>query len=133
MLAQGGASHFAPDPRAAPRRRLDATARTAWQTTVPDDFYSTDYYTDKLLEYLDDDRGDGKPFLALAAYTSPHWPLQAPDEFIDRYEGRYDAGYEADPQARASQRQKRARRDPVGLRAARAAAFDARPTRAGRS
>ena len=30
-----------------------------------------------------------------AAYTSPHWPLQVPDDELDRYAGVYDAGYDA--------------------------------------
>ena len=38
--------------------------------------YSTDFYTDKLLEYIDLNKEDNKPFFAFAAYTSPHWPLQ---------------------------------------------------------
>ena len=48
---------------------------------------------------------DGKPFFAFAAYTAPHWPLQAPAAFIDRYRGRYDAGYEA-VRAKRIERQK---------------------------
>ncbi|HET6566164.1 MAG TPA: sulfatase-like hydrolase/transferase, partial [Xanthomonadales bacterium] len=34
------------------------------------------------------------PFFAFAAFTSPHWPLQVPDDERDRYAGQYDAGYE---------------------------------------
>jgi hypothetical protein len=45
---------------------------------LPDDFYSTDFYTDKLISYLQNNKKDGKPFFAYAAYTAPHWPLQAP-------------------------------------------------------
>jgi arylsulfatase len=30
----------------------------------------------------------------IAAYTSPHWPLQVPDEDLDLYAGRYDMGYD---------------------------------------
>jgi arylsulfatase len=56
--------------------------------------YSTDFYTGKLLEYMESNRGDGKPFFALATYTSPHWPLQVPDEYLDKYAGQYDAGYD---------------------------------------
>ena len=97
------------------RRRLDVPRERRADVSVPDDFYSTDFYTDKLLEYLDAHRGDGKPFLALATYTSPHWPLQAPDAFIDRYKGRYDAGYEAIRKRRIAAPEA-ARRDPVGLR-----------------
>lgn len=59
-----------------------------------DDFYSTRNHTDKLIEYIGSNHGDGRPFFAFGAYTSPHWPLQAPDEFIDRYSGVYDEGYD---------------------------------------
>jgi arylsulfatase A-like enzyme len=61
---------------------------------VPQDFYSTTYYTDKMLGYLKQNAGDGKPFFAYLAYTAPHWPMQAPDADIARQRGRYDAGYE---------------------------------------
>lgn len=62
--------------------------------TIPDDFYSSRFYTDKLIEYIDGNRGDGRPFFAYLAYTAPHWPLQVPEEFIERYEGIYDIGYD---------------------------------------
>jgi len=56
--------------------------------------YSTDFYTDKLIEYINLHRGDGKPFFAFAAYTSPHWPLQVDELYWKKYTGRYDDGYE---------------------------------------
>ena len=52
--------------------------------------YSTDLYTEKLIGFISENQEDGKPFFAFAAYTSPHWPLQVPDEYLDRYAGRYD-------------------------------------------
>lgn len=58
-------------------------------------FYSTDFYTQKLIGYIDAQRADGKPFFAYAAYTSPHWPLQVPEPYLSKYKGRYDAGYDA--------------------------------------
>ncbi|MFK5220009.1 sulfatase-like hydrolase/transferase, partial [Lactococcus cremoris] len=58
-------------------------------------FYSTDFYTDRLISYIDANRADGKPFFAYAAYTSPHWPLQVPEPYLSKYKGRYDAGYDA--------------------------------------
>ncbi|MFP5389923.1 MAG: arylsulfatase [Gammaproteobacteria bacterium] len=58
-------------------------------------FYSTDFYTQKLIAYIDSQKADGKPFFAYAAYTSPHWPLQVPEPWLHKYAGRYDAGYEA--------------------------------------
>jgi len=56
--------------------------------------YSTDLYTDWLIEFIDSNKDDGKPFFAYAAYTSPHWPLQVPDEYLDIYAGQYDDGYD---------------------------------------
>lgn len=60
----------------------------------PDGHYSTDLFTDKLIEFIGSNRGEGKPFFALATYTSPHWPLQVPETELDRYAGRYDSGYD---------------------------------------
>jgi len=62
---------------------------------VGEDFYSTRFYTERMLQYLEQDRAEGKPFFAYLAYTAPHWPLQAPDASIAKFKGRYDAGYEA--------------------------------------
>ena len=56
--------------------------------------YSTDFYTDKLIEYIDSNLADEKPFFGFAAYTSPHWPLQVDEKYWKKYEGRYDDGYE---------------------------------------
>ncbi len=62
---------------------------------APAVFYSTDFYTQRLIQYIDANKGDGKPFFAYAAYTSPHWPLQVPEPWLSKYKGKYDQGYEA--------------------------------------
>jgi len=56
--------------------------------------YSTDFFTDKLIQYIDDNINDKQPFFAFAAFTSPHWPLQVDEKYWKKYEGRYDEGYE---------------------------------------
>ena len=61
---------------------------------LPEDFYSTPFYTELMQEYIGADLDDGKPFFAYLSYTSPHWPLQAPQESIARYKGAYDTGYD---------------------------------------
>jgi arylsulfatase len=63
-------------------------------TDWPAGGYSTEVFTDRLIEFIDAGLGDGRPFFAFAAYTSPHWPLQVPEAELDRYAGRYDAGYD---------------------------------------
>jgi arylsulfatase A-like enzyme len=74
-------------------------------TTLPKDFFATNFYTDKIISYIEANRADGKPFFAFAAFTAPHWPLQAPPEYLDRYRGRYDVGYDV-IRARRIERQK---------------------------
>lgn len=62
---------------------------------VSDEFYTTRFYTERMIDYIDEDRDADKPFFAYLAYTAPHWPLQAPKESIARHHGDYDDGYEA--------------------------------------
>ncbi len=61
---------------------------------VPNGFYSSEFYTSKLIEYLDE-RPAGQPFFGYLSFTAPHDPLHAPDDWVDRYKGKYDAGYDA--------------------------------------
>ena len=62
---------------------------------LPDSFeYSSEFYVDRLIEYLETDAEDERPFFAFLSFTAPHWPLQAPDEAIARFSGRYDEGYD---------------------------------------
>ena len=63
---------------------------------LPKDFYSTEFFTDKLIEYLKvkDEAEDDRPFFAYLAYSAPHWPLQADNENIEKYRGVYNDGPE---------------------------------------
>ena len=62
--------------------------------SLPEDFYSSRFYTERILEYIES--GDAqKPFFAYVAYTAPHWPLQVPDDWIGKYRGQYDEGWQA--------------------------------------
>jgi arylsulfatase A-like enzyme len=94
-LIQGGASHFddmkgfwAQDPTALYREN-------GKQTKVPEGFFSTEFYTERMIDYIESGRESGKPFFSYLAYTAPHWPLQAPDEWLEKFAGRYAEGYEA--------------------------------------
>ena len=62
---------------------------------LPGDFYSTKTYTDKMIEFIESNRGDGTPFLSYMAYTAPHGPLHVPDDWLRRYKSRYDVGWDA--------------------------------------
>ncbi|KAI0015739.1 AtsA protein [Xylariomycetidae sp. FL0641] len=67
-----------------------------WVEKLPKDYYSSDYFTDRLLEYLKaQPEDDERPFFAYLPFQAPHFPLQVSKEYIERYRGRYDAGPEA--------------------------------------
>lgn len=65
------------------------------EVSYPEGAYSTELFTDRLIEFIEEGRADQDPFFAFAAFTSPHWPLQVPDAELDRYAGVYDDGYDA--------------------------------------
>jgi arylsulfatase A-like enzyme len=60
---------------------------------LPKDFYQTRAFTDEFIDGLKQ-RDDASPFFGYLAYTAPHYPLQAPDDIIDKYKGSYDEGYD---------------------------------------
>lgn len=60
---------------------------------VPDDFYMTDFITDKSIDLIDEFSKDQNPFFLYVAHTAPHWPLHALPEDIVKYKGVYDEGW----------------------------------------
>ncbi|KAF7557483.1 hypothetical protein G7Z17_g725 [Cylindrodendrum hubeiense] len=64
------------------------------KSELPHDFYSTNYFTNRLLQFLDERTPveAEQPFFAYLAYTAPHWPLQAPKHIIEKYRGMYSDG-----------------------------------------
>ena len=91
-LLEGGAGHFDDLASLGPgKARFRENGNIA---ELPDQFYSTRFYTRRLQAYIESNRGDKKPFFAYLAYTAPHFPLQAPKKTIKKYHGKYDMGYE---------------------------------------
>lgn len=64
------------------------------------DFYTTDFFTNYALRWLEEYKGENKPFFLYLAYTAPHDPLMAWPEDIARYRGMYKEGYEKIRKAR---------------------------------
>ena len=65
---------------------------------APDgDWYFTDAIGDQAATYIREHAAARAedPFFLYVAYTAPHWPLHAPPEDIERYQGRFDAGWDA--------------------------------------
>jgi arylsulfatase A-like enzyme len=66
--------------------------------------YYTDALADQSARFIREhhERDGNKPLFMYVAFTSPHWPLHAPEDAIAKYKGRYDAGYEPIRAARFS-------------------------------
>jgi arylsulfatase/uncharacterized sulfatase len=78
---------------------LDLTDKVYWydngrEAQMPKTFYSSEFYVSKTLDYLKTDAHSDKPFFAYLAFQANHIPVQAPQEFIDKYKGRYNAGWD---------------------------------------
>ena len=93
-LLNGGASHWADQGQVTPTELVTYSQNGKEIEDLPEDFYSTKNYTDHLLKWLEADKADDKPFFAYVAYTAPHDPLHAPQEYIDKYKGTYDQGFD---------------------------------------
>ncbi|BFM14737.1 arylsulfatase AtsA [Maricurvus nonylphenolicus] len=101
VLLEGGASHFG-DELPLYEGNGVTYLEDGKPVGLPEDFYSSIFYTEKLLSYLEQ-RDTRQPFFAYLAYTAPHDPIQVPDNWLDRYRGVYDAGPEAIREQRAQQ------------------------------
>jgi len=60
-----------------------------------EEFYTTDFFTDNAIDYVDQALTDeSKPFLLHVCYNVPHFPLEAPDHLIEKYRGKYKKGWD---------------------------------------
>ena len=94
-LLNGGASHWADQMALIPGSQTHYTEDDQPVEELPEDFYSTTAYTERIIENIDENAADDRPFFAYLSYTAAHNPLHAPDEAIEKYRGRYDTGWDA--------------------------------------
>ncbi len=89
-LISGGSPHF--------KEERSAKSRSYYQNNtvvhLPENFFSSDFYTDTMIDFIQRNHGDGKPMFMYLPFTAPHAPLQAPDEYLKKYEGKYDMGWD---------------------------------------
>lgn len=114
-LVPGGASHTDLS-QMFPGKYVARYLENDQETQPPKDFYSSDLFTDRLLGYLQQDRNSPAPFFAYLSFSAPHWPLQAPEAYLNKYHGRYEQGYETIRQARLKRMQEQGLL-PAGLSA----------------
>jgi arylsulfatase len=108
-LKDGACNHFNPGVQrpgegVPARKETDGKKRNrAWcidsvmyapYTPEATDFYTTDYFTNYAVDWLEEYKGENRPLFLYMSYTAPHDPLMAWSEDIEKYRGVYDAGYE---------------------------------------
>ncbi len=69
------------------------------------DWYTTDYFTNWAVDFLEEYKDESRPYFLYVYYTAPHDPLHAWPEDVAKYDGVYDVGYGKIREARF-QRQK---------------------------
>ncbi len=99
-LADAGADNFE-------QRPIEGMYETAAWTengqpaTLPENYYSSRFVVQRMIDYIEADRASGKPFFASINFLANHIPIQAPDSDIARYSAMYRDGWTALRAARA--------------------------------
>ncbi|OCR00450.1 hypothetical protein BCD67_12810 [Oscillatoriales cyanobacterium USR001] len=93
-LIQGGGSHFNMIGETLEEKVSMYFDNDQPLKSMPPNFYSSQYYTDTMIKYIDQNRANGKPFFAYSSYTAVHVPLMVPDKYINKYLGKYDMGWD---------------------------------------
>ena len=63
-------------------------------TEFPEDYYTTDAFTDHAVAQITEFAASKKPFFVHVTYTAPHYPLHAKPVDIAKYQGKYMMGWE---------------------------------------
>jgi arylsulfatase A-like enzyme len=94
ILGTGGGSHWNDKKPLSLEQHMEYF-RNGQIVEPPADFYSTHNYTDSMLQFIEKNREDGKPFFGYLSYTAVHDPLHAPESWIARYKGKFDMGWDS--------------------------------------
>lgn len=99
-LAESGADNWVEQPYAPMYDKVHYFEDDKEVSLPTENYFSSDFYTEKMISYIEADREEDKPFLVWMGYQAVHYPHQAPKKFIDKYNGVYDKGWEDIRQSR---------------------------------
>ncbi|HLP37697.1 arylsulfatase [Lacibacter sp.] len=91
LNAAAGGFYFSEDEKS--KLFLNGKPVTA-QDGLPQQWYSTDLWTNHSLKFIDEAKQQNKPFFLYLAENAPHFPLQAPENEIAKFKGTYMKGWE---------------------------------------
>jgi arylsulfatase len=93
ILAEGGADNYEKKSYTPTYTTPPHFFEGLKEADLPPDFYSSKFYTDKVIGWIDTNKSDGKPFFAYLAYQAVHQNLQVAPEYTQRYVSTYEAGW----------------------------------------
>ena len=93
-LAESGADNWVEQPYAPMYDRVHYFENGKEVSLPTENYYSSDFYTQRIIDNIESNRNNDKPFFAWVGYQAVHYPHQAPKEFIDKYNGVYDGGWD---------------------------------------
>ena len=97
-IISGACNYWAPEPSA---QLVDGDAPVA---ELPADFYTTDYFSRRAAEFVEEADPE-RPYFLYLAYNAPHWPLHAWPADIAKYRGSYTVGWDVIRQRRLNRQQ----------------------------
>lgn len=99
VLLDALASHYSDQLGPSPHISETGTGKASYMRndqpidSLPDDFYSTRFYSDEFIRMVDVAREQDQPFFGFLSYTAMHDPLHAPAELIEKYADRYTKSF----------------------------------------
>ncbi|PLW67639.1 arylsulfatase [Pseudohalioglobus lutimaris] len=93
-LAESGADNWVEQPYAPMYERVHYFENGKEVSLPTENYFSSDFYTQRIIENIETNRDSGEPFFAWLGYQAVHYPHQAPKAFIDKYNGVYDGGWD---------------------------------------
>lgn len=87
-------SHFNLTPNKYIKQKTNYYENKEAKQKASQDFFSSNFYTDKLIGFLEKDTKKENPFLGVLSFSAVHIPIHCPQSHIDLYKGKYKEGYE---------------------------------------
>ena len=63
-------------------------------TDLPEHFYSSESYVDEMIRFHIEETDPKQPFFSYIAFQAIHAPVQAPKEFVEKYQAIYSEGWD---------------------------------------
>ena len=92
LNAAAGGFYFPDSPRAELFLNGENVGRRGGK--LPEQWYSTDLWTDFGIKFIDEALAAQKPFYLHLCHNAPHFPLQAPQDEIAKFRGKYRIGWD---------------------------------------